>query len=53
MSSDLFWDTPLLENLDLSSNVFEELKNEPIIMHTKLKVKLLNELSLILSLPKY
>lgn len=38
--SDLFWDTPELDTLDLSSNVFETLKNEPFIMHAKLKVSL-------------
>lgn len=40
--SDLFWNNPELDTIDLSSNVFENLKNEPIIMHAKLKVLNLN-----------
>lgn len=36
--SDLFWDTPKLTTLDLSSNIFEALKNEPFIMHNELQV---------------
>ncbi|XP_063823244.1 insulin-like growth factor-binding protein complex acid labile subunit [Ostrinia nubilalis] len=41
--SDLFWDTPELISLDLSSNIFEnDLKNEPFIMHEKLQVLNMN-----------
>ncbi|KAL4716965.1 hypothetical protein ACJJTC_012776 [Scirpophaga incertulas] len=40
--SDLFWDTPKLTFLDLSFNIFETLKNEPILMHTSLQVLSLN-----------
>ncbi|CAK1602262.1 unnamed protein product [Parnassius mnemosyne] len=39
---DLFWDTPQLDTLDLSGNVFESLKNEPFLMHTKLQILNLN-----------
>lgn len=38
ITSDVFWETPKLEILDLSSNVFEKVKNEPFIMHEKLQV---------------
>lgn len=37
--SDLFWDTPMLDTLDLSANIFESLKNEPLIMHSTLQVR--------------
>lgn len=40
ISSDLFMDTPELDILDLSSNIFESLKNEPFLMHNKLQVTL-------------
>ncbi|CAH2050677.1 unnamed protein product, partial [Iphiclides podalirius] len=39
---DLFWDTPQLDTLDLSGNVFESLKNEPFLMHAKLQILNLN-----------